>query len=57
MSDSRTGFSSRQRRGFIQQAIGQTASVNPMSVAMVRKRYQRRGWQLQTSIATPAPTQ
>lgn len=57
MVDTRTGFTSRNRRGFIQQAIGQTASTFPLSVATVRRRYQRRYWLLQDSIATPNPSQ
>lgn len=56
MVDTRTGFSSRNRRDFIQRAISITASVNPMSVLMVRKRL-RRDWMISDAISTPAPTQ
>lgn len=57
MSDSRTGYSSVNRRDFIQRAISITASSTPLTVAIVRRRHQRFGWTLQDSIATPAPTQ
>jgi hypothetical protein len=57
MSDSRTGFSSRNRRDFLQRAIYNTPSANPLTVALVRKRYQRRLWQVQAAISTAAPTQ
>lgn len=55
MVDVRTGFTSRERRGFIQKAISITASLNPMSVSMVRKRM-RRDWTIAEAITTPAPT-
>lgn len=57
MVDTRTGFTSRDRRTFIQRAIGQTASAQPLNVATVRRRYQRRYWLVQDAIATAAPTQ
>lgn len=56
MVDTRTGFSSRRRRGFFQRAIAITASTNPLKLAYVRRRL-RRGWSLQDAISTPAPTQ
>lgn len=55
MFDARTGFTSRERRGFIQKAISITASIQPMTVQMVRKRL-RRDWTLAEAITTPAPT-
>ena len=57
MVDTRTGFSSRNRRDFLQRAIYNTPSINPLTVATVRKRYQRRLWVLQPAISTAAPTQ
>ena len=56
MFDARTGYSSRQRRGFIQKAISITASAQPMSVVMVRRRL-RKNWLISDAISTPAPTQ
>ena len=55
MADTRTGFTSRERRGFLQKAISITASTQPLSVARVRKRL-RYCWSLQDAIATAAPT-
>lgn len=54
--DTRNGFSSRDRRNFIEQAISITASSTPMTVALVRRRL-RKCWSLQDAISTPAPTQ
>lgn len=56
MVDTRTGFTSRDRRSFLQKAISITASTFPLTVGRVRKRYQRRLWLLQDSIATAAPS-
>lgn len=56
MVDTRTGFSSRDRRNFIEQAISITASSTPMTVGLVRKRL-RYCWSLQDALATAAPTQ
>jgi len=57
MVDTRTGFSSRNRRDFLQRAIYNTPSINPLTVATVRDRYQRRLWLMQSAISTAAPTQ
>ena len=54
--DTRTGFSSRDRRTFIQRAISITASNTAMSVTLVRRRL-RKCWSLQDAISTAAPTQ
>jgi hypothetical protein len=57
MVDNRNGFNSFDRRNFIEQATSITASTFPLTVATVRRRYQRRGWTLQDSLATPNPSQ
>lgn len=57
MVDTRNGFNSFDRRNFIEQATSITASTFPLSVSTVRRRYQRRGWTLQASIATANPSQ
>lgn len=57
MVDTRTGLTAHNRRRFIQRATSITASTFPLTVATVRKRYQRYGWLLQDAIATPAPSQ
>lgn len=51
MVDTRTGFSSRNRRVFIRRTIAITASTNPLRTAYVRRRL-RRGWSLQDAIST-----
>jgi len=55
MVDTRNGFSSRDRRNFIEQATSITASSTLLTVAMVRKRL-RYCWSLQDALATAAPT-
>lgn len=54
--DTRNGFSSRDRRNFIEQAISTTPSATRMTVALVRRRL-RKCWSLQDAISTAAPTQ
>ena len=54
--DTRNGFSSRDRRNFIEQAISITPSATRLTVATVRRRL-RKCWSLQAAISTPAPTQ
>lgn len=56
MVDTRNGFTSRDRRNFIEQAISITPSSTPLDVADVRKRL-RYCWSLQDALATAAPTQ
>jgi hypothetical protein len=56
MVDNRNGFSSRDRRNWIEQCISITASTFPLTVGTVRRRYQRRLWQLQDAIATANPS-
>ena len=56
MVDTRNGFSSRDRRNFIEQATSITASSTPLTVATVRKRL-RYCWSLQAALSTAAPTQ
>lgn len=55
MVDTRNGFSSRDRRNFIEQATSITPSSTKLTVATVRKRL-RYCWSLQAAIATAAPT-
>lgn len=56
MVDTRNGFTSRDRRNFIEQTTSITPSMTLLTVPTVRKRL-RYGWQLQKAIATAAPTQ
>lgn len=52
MVDTRTGFSSMNRRNLMDRASQVTLGVTP---GLIRKRL-RRDWQLQTALSTPAPT-
>ena len=56
MVDTRNGFTSRNRRGFIEKEAALTASGVALTVAKVRNRYQRKLWIMQDAIATAATT-
>jgi hypothetical protein len=50
MVDTATGFSTRNRRGFLNKA---DATGLRAGVPVLRERYQRKGWYLQDAITTP----